>query len=110
MRKKDAALDMRFPTVRCSADTLARVKTNAANAGMRQSDYIRTIAERGKITVVSGGGYAIDPVYVEQLRRIGVNLNQITKSVHERGGRVPLELLTVLDEINAVMEQAAEGV
>ena len=103
-RKHKAARTVVLPPIRCSVEEQQRIRERAKNASLSVSHYVRSMAVSGRIVLHQE--QKIDPAYVEQLRRIGVNLNQITKAVHEQRA-VPDELYRLLERINRVMDEAA---
>lgn len=104
LKKRKVVRAVVLPPIRCSVKEQARIREKAATAGVSVSAYVRHKALSGRVAVRKS--HRIDPAYVEQLRRIGVNLNQITKAVHEEA-RIPPELYSVLLRINAVMDAAS---
>ncbi len=95
-------LSHRFPSVRCSAHDLLIVQSKAAEAGVSVSAYVRTMCVDG--TVVARMPQA-DIDLIIQLRRIGNNLNQLTKRAHARGGENPAQLVSVLSDLQNVLQR-----
>lgn len=64
----------------------ARLRTKADKAETTVTDFVRASALGQKFTVVQSNNPDFDTI--EQLRRIGVNLNQIAKAMNQ-GNMVP---------------------
>lgn len=82
------------------------VHVNAARAGMSVTAYIRNISKHGEI-IVQEGPY--DFQTVDQLRRIGVNLNQITKVANTTGEVFP-GLETVCSKLDTLLDHILETI
>ena len=67
------------------------------------SEYIRRMALHGKIEVRQSR--AMDGETLDQLRRLGVNLNQMTRQFHETGQRPPSELEPLLKKLSALVDE-----
>ena len=96
------ALICRLPMVRCSASQLATIAERASKAGLTQSAYLREMALHGKVQVKQ---VATDPALVEQWRRVGVNLNQLTHAAHLGQATAP-ELAALLSRIEGLLDEA----
>jgi hypothetical protein len=66
-----------------------RVEQAAIEAGLSASEYARELTLKGR--VVMEQRIALDPAVFDQLRRIGVNLNQLARVVNQ-SKRAPPEL------------------
>lgn len=66
-----------------------RIDSAAAHAGLSPSEYIRRQALTGRVTVQEKR--TLDPAVFDQIRRIGVNLNQLTRLAH-KARKIPPEL------------------
>ena len=92
----------RLPHLRCTKGELAQIKTKADQAGLSLSDYLRKMASDGEVVVRQGGA---DFQLVDQLRRIGVNVNQMARRLNQTGkmpadlGRVWQRLAGLLDRV-----------
>jgi len=95
-------LSHRFPSVRCSERDLLIVQSKAAEAGVSVSAYVRTMCVDG--TVIARMPKT-DLDLIIQLRRIGNNLNQLTKRTHARGGENPAQLVSVLSDLERVLQR-----
>lgn len=93
--------DSRFPTVRCTKGELASLKTRAAQAGMTMSEYVRTMALNGKVTVKQN---KYDFELVDQLRRVGVNINQQTK-IANATGELPPGLRSLWRRLEGILDE-----
>lgn len=93
-----------LPPVRVSDDERARIKANAAAAGLSVSAYVRQMALSGRVTVRRAKA---DPEAVRLLLIAGNNINQLAKSGHQLG-RVDLAALhDALAEIRRTVERLA---
>ena len=87
-KKETEKLTRRLPHVRCTDGDYATIQSKAAQAGLSQSEYIRRMARDGQIIIRKS---ATDFALADQLRRLGVNINQQTRKLHATG-EVPEEL------------------
>ena len=91
-----------LPPIRVTDSEKAMIRSRAAQAGMTMSEYIRQMALYGEVTIRQS---QYDHGFVEQLRRIGVNLNQQTKALNSTGAvrpELPVrwgKLATLIDHI-----------
>lgn len=92
-------------TFRLRPDELAAVDDRARRAGLRRSDYLRRMALRGRITVRPTA--RPDFELVAAINRIGVNLNQMTRTANQTGS-VPPEVRRLCQTIEKLVAQAAE--
>jgi hypothetical protein len=90
-------------------ETLA-LRERAARAGKSLSDYARHAALAYRTH--SGGPreaihpFAMPPATFNEIRRLGVNLNQIAKRLNAQDMPPPPELAPLLAEIHAVLKKA----
>lgn len=103
-QKQEAARQSRFVSFRVTEDDAAAIAARAAAAGLSVSAYAREQATRGRVVVRQARG--LDAATLETVRRLGVNLNQITQAMHARGGRVPPELGDLCRLIDRVLGEA----
>jgi hypothetical protein len=82
-----------------------RIDTAAAQAGLSPSEYIRRQALTGRVTVQEKR--TLDPAVFDQIRRIGVNLNQLTRLAHKEG-KIPPGLRAVTAAIERLIVRALE--
>jgi len=80
------------------ADLLLR----AAGAGMSPSEFLRRAALSGEIVVQQNAGGDFETV--DQLRRIGVNLNQLAR-VANMTGHMPDGLEAALAEVDRLLDR-----
>jgi hypothetical protein len=66
-----------------------KIRREAQRANMSLSDFTRTMLLSGTVTVRQM--QTLDPEVFDQLRRIGINLNQAVHKLHATG-RIPPEL------------------
>lgn len=99
-RPRKPPADRRTVSLSCRLTPAERLKVehDALRAGLSASDYIRTLVLTGRIVVHENR--TLDYQTYDQLRRIGVNLNQLARLAN-RTGKIPYELL----KITAVLEQ-----
>ena len=77
--------DIMLPQIRCSREERACIEQRAADAGMILSSYIRTQALKGRVVVKQSQA---DDVLIQEVNRVGVNLNQIARALN-RGESLP---------------------
>lgn len=99
-KKQDAARVPVLPPVRCTAEEQAAIARRAKSAGLTQSAYLREVATTGRVVVKKP---QTDFALVNELRRLGVNLNQLAK-VANRTGNVPEGLAATLARMDAVLD------
>jgi len=102
-RKQAPERQDRFVSFRVTEDEAAHIEARAAAAGLSVSAYAREQARRGRVVIRQSRG--LDAATLETVRRLGVNLNQITRSLHERGGREPPELADLCRLIGQVLDR-----
>lgn len=84
----------------------ARVLTRAAQAGLSSSDFVRRSALSSQPVVAEAA--AADFELTDQLRRIGVNLNQLTR-VANRTGFMPDGLDEALARLSVLLDRMVEA-
>lgn len=57
------------------------IRTQAANAGMSETDYLRARALGFSVSSARSG--RSDPALISELNRIGVNVNQLAAATHQ---------------------------
>lgn len=104
-KKNDSEiLKKHLPAVRCSESEYQKIQQLADELDMSISEYIRSVAVNAQIKI-SKRENVFDPQLINQLRKIGTNLNQQTKKLNIFGNldkdhkRVWLKLESVLDQI-----------
>jgi hypothetical protein len=88
--------------VRLTDEDDARIRENAKKAGLRLSEYIRTVALEGQIVVVQQSGFGLE--LARQLRAVGNNLNQLTRD-YNTDGEYPPELGGVCVKLEAIFDR-----
>lgn len=91
-----------------TGDEFAALHRAARVAGMRPVDYGRSLllARRLPMRRVADATPQLDPLLLVQISRIGNNLNQIARRLHELAMPVPDELPELLSEIRSVLRMA----
>ena len=74
------------------------VRQSAAKAELTLSDYARRMLLSGHVTIRQV--HSMDPEIVDQLRRIGINLNQAVHKLHATG-KIPPELASAAAAVEA---------
>lgn len=107
----------RFKTFRFTEAELTRLNAHAKAAGRTLSDYVRSrvldtdervpAKSRREGTLSSRSEFALLSL-AEQMRRVGVNLNQIAHRMNEQRIPPPRELTMVLDEIRTYVRKVLE--
>lgn len=92
--------------LRLTPDERAEVDAKAAAVGVSPTDYARRLALGGRLARITRS--VSDPVLVLALNRLGVNLNQIARSLNNSGGVSPAELSATLARLNALLDQLQE--
>ena len=91
--------------IRCTKTEQEAIRVRATEANLTQSAYLRHVALTSTV-IKQPSPYTHE--FIEQLRRIGVNLNQMTRELHTRGIQVP-ELNNTLHRLNSLMDEAIES-
>lgn len=76
------ALNKRLPAIRCTAEEVSTIKQKANQAGLSVSEYIRQCATNQKIAAAKTSKIDENFELVFQLKRVGVNVNQIAKNMN----------------------------
>jgi hypothetical protein len=122
----------RFKTFRFTEAEIARLEARARASGRTLSSYVRRVLLDGQAEAAGeaagsrnpdagagnghptntaprrpGGDYAIRRL-AEEMRRVGVNLNQIARRMNEQRTPPPRELTMLLDDIRAYVRKARE--
>ena len=88
--------------IRTSDDEQARIRANARAAGLPVSEYMRRMSIDGRLEVRRESAYGMS--LASQLRRIGVNLNQLTRLAHI-DGEFPRGLPAVLRKLDGLLDR-----
>lgn len=94
----------KLPPVRITDAELAALTLQAASAGVSLTEYVRQRALGGEVIRRSGQAEA---QLLSELNRIGVNLNQIARTLNSGQGRDPHHLDHVLGRLVSTLEQIA---
>lgn len=88
-RPKKQPEERRTISLSCRVTTAERlrIETAASHVGLSTSEYMRRQVLTGRVIVRERR--VIDHATFDQLRRIGVNLNQLTRLAHNAGGVPP---------------------
>lgn len=109
----------RFKTFRFSEAEINRLQARARASGRTLSSYVRRVLLDSQAEAAGGGNplrgvprrpseeYALRRLAVE-LRRVGVNLNQIARRMNEQRIPPPRELTMLLDDIRGYVRQARQ--
>lgn len=85
--------------IRVSEKELEKIKVNVSKSKLSQNEYFLRSVLNKKIVVIDG----IKELTLE-LKRIGNNLNQLTKAVHEGKANCARELAEVNEEMKEVWQ------
>ncbi len=101
-RPRKPAHELHSETVRFTVRPAeyVRIQQRAAAAGESLSDYARSMVLTGRVVVEQTR--ALDHAALDQLRRIGVNLNQAVHKLHATG-RVPPELASAAATVERIL-------
>jgi hypothetical protein len=105
LKAPDERRDERLPAPRVTAAELGHVEAQAAAAGVALAEYVRrgVLGQR-----VAPARTAADDRLLLELNRVGVNLNQIARSLNsDRPERA--DLASALSELRAVVADLARG-
>jgi hypothetical protein len=98
---RDSVLSEVLPPIRCTSTEKQEIYDYADKAGLSVSAYVREMAVNGKIVVRHSD---IDFESIQQLRKLGVNLNQLTKKFNATG-KAPGELKALWSKLDILMER-----
>lgn len=98
-------LTRRLPHVRCTQSEHDMIKAKAAQTGLALSEFVRRMTLDGQVTVQQS---PYDFHTVDQLRRIGINLNQIAR-VANSTGEVSPALETVCGKLETILDNFIEN-
>ena len=105
-RPRKPAHDLRSETVKFTVkpSEYLRIQQAAAAAGESLSDYARSMILKGRVVVQQTR--AVDHALFDQVRRIGVNLNQAVRKLNatfHTTGRLPPELVRAAATIERLL-------
>lgn len=95
------ANDHVLPPIRCTASEKERIRMRAQKLGLTVSEFVRTMALNGKIIVQQS---THDYELVEQLKRIGVNINQQTRRLNTTG-EIPDQLYGLWERLDLILSK-----
>ena len=104
-KKNDAVRD-RHVRFRLTEEEWATAEAKARGAGLSVPLYLRQAALSGKVRVETAP--ATDFAALQELNRIGVNLNQLVRAFHATG-RVPPRLAEVCEHVEAAVLSVVGG-
>jgi hypothetical protein len=101
-RPRKPAHELRSETIRFTVTPAeyVRIQQNAAAHGESVSDYTRQMVLKGRVVVEQTR--RLDHAAYDQVRRLGVNLNQAVHKLHATG-RIPPELLSSAATIDRLL-------
>ena len=103
-KKYSEKLTAVLPPIRCTKAEKESIKEKAKAAQLSMSEYVRQKAISGKVIKVDS---ELNLEMVEQLRRIGINLNQQTRRLNTTGN-MPLQLSSVWDRLEIALDKLIE--
>jgi hypothetical protein len=92
-------------SVRLTQEELAQFTDRVRLAGLNPSEYLRQAALAGHVKTPQTA--RADPALIAAINRIGVNLNQMTRTANGTG-RVPPELARLCEKIERIVMRAVE--
>ena len=95
------ANDHVLPPIRCTASEKEHIRMRAFKSGLTVSEFVRNMALNGKIIVQQSSH---DFEMVEQLKRIGVNINQQTRRLNTTG-EIPDQLYGIWDRLDMILNK-----
>ena len=90
-------------SVRLSPLELAQLKDKAARSQRPMTDFVRAAALGKRVTVTEST--APDFATRHELRRIGVNLNQIAHALNAGRGHIPAELNALCEKLDRLFDR-----
>jgi len=93
---------------RLTLEELLTLRQRAARASQSLSDYARAAALGAAARTRPNGRlpFAMEPASFHQIRRLGVNLNQIARRLNAQDLPAPAELPSLLADIQAALRKA----
>lgn len=106
-RPKKQPAERRTVSLSCRVTPVERLRidTAATHAGLSTSEYVRRLALSGRVILKEQR--SLDHAAFDQLRRIGVNLNQLTRLAHKTG-KLPPELRQAATAVERVVLRALD--
>lgn len=98
----------RVISFRVTDSEFARLAQRAAATNMRLNDFVRKIALLKSDTLKVKTYMRYDPMLINQLNRMGNNLNQLVKREHITGKRSS-KIEALCEQIEAVIDEAIQA-
>ena len=99
-------LSVVLPPVRCTVAEKEAIQAKAVEAGLNRSAYLREVAINGEI---KGRASQLDIEILHELRRIGVNMNQLAKRFNATGTQ-PAELVSTCAKLETALDKMMEKI
>ena len=90
--------------VRVTDDDYCATAAHAHKAGLSLSAYLRQVAVNGHVVVSVRQESSSDFAVADQLRRIGININQQMAIAHTRGA-IPVELQRLWAKLELILDR-----
>jgi hypothetical protein len=88
--------------VRLTMTERAKIEAKADQAGLTVSEYLRKAALSRKIEITQGR--QLDFASTNELRRVGVLLNQIAKALNAKQEALPSSLVDATEKLDAIFD------
>ena len=107
-RPKKQPAERRTVSLSCRLTMAERllIETAAAQAGLSLCEYVRRQVLKGKVSIQQNR--ALDHSTFDQLRRIGVNLNQLTRLAHQTG-EIPPQISRAAAAVERVIRREIDA-
>ena len=86
--------------IRVSPIERAKIEAKADQSSMVMSEYLRGVALKPKLKIIQGR--QLDFEATDQLRRVGVLLNQIAKAMNAKQEALPSSLVDATEKLDAI--------
>lgn len=80
----------------------AKIEAKADQARLPMADYLRGVALKPKLKIIQGR--QLDFEATDQLRRVGVLLNQIAKAMNAKQEALPSSLVDATEKLDAIFD------
>lgn len=88
--------------IRVSPIERAKIEAKADQANLVMSEYLRAIALKPRVTIKQTRDLDFDTR--QELRRVGVNLNQIAKAMNAGQHGLPVSLAQTTEKLDAIFD------
>jgi hypothetical protein len=88
--------------MRVSPVERAKIEAKADQARLPMADYLRGVALKPKLKIIQGR--QLDFEATDQLRRVGVLLNQIAKAMNAKQEALPSSLVDATEKLDAIFD------